>query len=162
MKKKMLKNYQIKMFYEYINESLIRPGITAKFSLMLVEQELKLREHYIRICDELFDEKDDPEYQEALKEEQLLALQFVDRDEQNQPIFEANSMPKITENIVEFKKESEKLKSKYKSLNEKIFNKNNYNMQVLDKEYEVEVLDLPLEEIPDSLPPFAVIIVIKE
>lgn len=67
-----------------------------------------------------------------------------------------NEEPRVTELIVEFNKEKDKLEKDYKDLLDKLNNKNTINNKFLQQKVKIKLNVLKKNDIPALVPPFVV------
>lgn len=153
--------FEIKTLFEYARKNLDAEKFPASWGLVIYNNVLLLGTPYGQLQQGIYDEKNDPKYQEYCSKMKALIMKYVDRDEQGNPIFDENHQPVFTEMNVEFQNESEKVEKEYAELNDKILQKDEKNYDFLKQKVKVTICACDLEDIPDGVPPNIVGIITK-
>lgn len=152
---------EIKGLYEYFLDSYRKEGLSVNWSIFVYKSLQLLSGSYEQVHKGEYNENNDPMYHEYGQKMNNLIRQYVDRDEQGNPIIEQGE-PRITEMIVEFQKEQKKLDEEYKELVEKLEHKNEMNNKFLSQKVKIKMLKADKSEIPDKVPPIIVCSVLKD
>ena len=147
-----LKRGQVKGIYEYFVQQLQREGKSAEFSYFVYKNAEYLSSEYSSIVNTIYNEATDAKYQEFLKKTNELIVKYADRDEQGNVVVENNNY-KITEQLVEFKEENDKLIAEYKAILDNRQQKINESMQFLELTSEYNLIVLPINKFPDTTLP---------
>lgn len=146
---------EIKNLYEYFYGAYNRPGLSVDWSLLVAKNIKYLETPYKQISKGVYNEENDPKFYEFKDKYEKLVRKYADRDEQGNMIME-NEEPRVTELIVEFNKEKDKLEQNYKNLLDKLNNKNTINNKFLQQKVKIKLNVLKKDNIPALVPPFVV------
>lgn len=133
-------------------QQLQQEGKTAEFSYLIYKNAEILGEEYKNIVNLIYDESRDEKFQEFAKKNSDLIVKYADRDEQGNPIVENNNY-KITEQIAEFKQESEALQKEYEEVLKSRQQKIQESMQFLEMTSEYSLIVMPIAKFPDKTAP---------
>lgn len=147
-----LKRGQVKSIYEYFVQLLQQEGKNAEFSYFVYKNAELLSADYKNIANTVYNEAADSQYHEFMTKNNELVAKYADRDEQGNLIVENNNY-KITEQIVEFKEESNKLQEEYAEMLTARRQKIDESMQFLNITNEYNLYVLPINKFPDNTIP---------
>lgn len=119
---------------------------------MIYKNAETLAQEYANIVNTIYDENRDAKFQEFTKKSNELIVKYADRDEQGNPIVENNNY-KITEQIAEFKQESEALGKEYEEVLKSRQQKIQESVQFLDVPLEFSLIVMPIAKFPDKTAP---------
>lgn len=148
-----LKRGQVKGIYEYFASQLQQEGKTAEFSYLIYKNAETLAQEYANIVNTIYDENRDIKYKTFMQENQALLIKYADRDEQGNPITSENGGFKITEQIAEYKQESQKQFDDNKAMLEEREQKIQESVQFLEVPLEFSLLVMPITKFPDKTAP---------
>lgn len=151
-----LKRGQVKGIYEYFASQLQQEGKTAEFSYLIYKNAETLAQEYANIVNTIYDESRDIKYKVFLQESQNLLIKYADRDEQGNPITTDNGGFKITEQIAEYKQESQKHFDDNAAMLEEREQKIKESVQFLDVPLEFSLIVMPIAKFPDKTAPVIV------
>lgn len=151
-----LKNGQIKAVYEYFIDQLSKDGKNAAFSYMIYKNTEILADRYKDIAQNIYNEQADTAIQEYISKARKLLTDYADRDEQGEVIVDEQGAPKITEQIVEYKTESDKLAEEYKTALDNRNAKIQESIQLLETTYEFNLYVIPIDSFPNDTAPAVV------
>ena len=150
---------EIKMLYEYFANQYQKEGITITWSKVIIKNLSMLIAPYKQIIDGMYDENKDEKFKEYIEKRNTLIQQYVDRNEQGQPVL-VNNEPKITEMIVEYQDKLKELNEEYKELIEKLNKKNEINNNFLQQNVKIKIYKVEEKDIPNVIPPYIVSVII--
>lgn len=119
---------------------------------MIYKNAETLAQEYANIVNTIYDENRDAKFQEFTKKSSELIVKYADRDEQGNPIVENNNY-KITEQVAEFKQESEALGKEYEEVLKSRQQKIQESVQFLDVPLEFSLIVMPIAKFPDKTAP---------
>ena len=151
-----LKLSDIKNLYEYFYEQNKKDGINQYWSWIVYNNLELLDTPYKQIRDGIYDEKRDPKYQEYGKKMAKIIMQYVDRDEQCNPIYDEDGQPRITNEIVEYNKECEKIEKEYAELLRKLDQKESMNVKFISQKVTIKLYQMEIDSTPKTIPPVVV------
>lgn len=123
---------------------------------MIYKNAETLAQEYANIVNTIYDENRDVAYKTFMQESQNLLIKYADRDEQGNPITTDNGGFKITEQIAEYKQESQKHFDENKAMLEARQQKINESVQFLDVPLEFSLIVMPIAKFPDKTAPVIV------
>lgn len=123
---------------------------------MIYKNAETLAQEYANIVNTIYDESRDIAYKKFMQESQNLLIKYADRDEQGNPITTENGGFKITEQIAEYKQESQKHFDENKAMLEAREQKINESVQFLDVPLEFSLIVMPITKFPDKTAPVIV------
>lgn len=153
--------FEIRKAYEYFRDNLESDKFPAEFALLVYNNVVMLGTPYDQIKDAMYDEHRDAQYIDYCQRMKKIVMQYVDRDEQGNPIFDENQQPKVTEMAVEYDKACQKLDSEFTALNERMMKKDESNYNLLKQKTKIKICSMNLEDIPPGIPPSIVGIITK-
>lgn len=146
---------EIKNLFELLNKDMTGEGLSLLYSNFVVKNIHSVFEEYKIVMENLYDERKDPKFLEFNDKRGQLVQVYSDRDDQGNILFDENKNPIITEKLVEFKEELDKLNEEYKSVIEVIKNKDKYNINYLNNKKQIKLfLFADFYRIPDKASPF--------
>lgn len=147
-----LKRGQVKSIYEYFVQQLQQEGKTAEFSYFVYKNAEILAGEYQNIVNLIYDESRDTKFHEFMKKRSELITKYADRDEQGNLITENNNV-KITEQVAEFKQETEELEKEYKEVLDTRDQRIKESVQFLDMTSEYNLIVMSVTKFPDKTMP---------
>lgn len=152
-----LTNGEIKSLFSFFSQAITNSGMSKLFSVLILEN-LQILEYAVRAIDKAAPSLDKiPGYEEYQKKCVALLERCCDRDTQGHPIKTADGGYQITEQIIEYEEEKEKLNNENNELIDKIsHNESNYNFYMEEEEKIVLNLFDDFNDYPESLPPIIV------
>lgn len=152
--------FEIKKAYEYFTSKMDSTEFTSEFALLIYNNVIMLGQPYEQIRQGVYDEHNDAEYADYCEQMKKIVMQYIDRDEQGNPVWDGQQ-PKITDMIVEYDKACKELDAKFDELNKRMMNKDKANYEFLKQKVKVKICSMDLEDIPNGIPPSIVGILTK-
>lgn len=149
-----LSNSSIREIYEYcVSELSKEKGKNAYFSMLVYANEILLRPVYNEIMSRWYNERNDKDFMEYIRQRDLLILKYADRNNDGTIIYESENRPKITENIVEFENALNELNDKNEEVIKNNSSGNEMNVSLMNEVRTITIFNLEESHIPDDLPP---------
>ena len=153
--------FELKKLYEYCRDNIDSDKFPAEFALLIYNNVVMLGQPYDQIRQGLYDEQNDAEYIDYCQRMRKLVMQYIDRDEQGNPIFDENQQPKITDMAVEYGKATDELDKDFTALNERMMKKDEVNYNFLKQKVKVKICSITIDAIPIGIPPSIVGVITK-
>ena len=148
-----LSRYEIKQYFEILNNYINGEGIDAELSYIAIKTVKLLDPIYKKIAEGIYNPDKDIKFQEYKQKLERLSIKYADRDEQGEVLLDNNKRPVITEQIVEFQNELNSLSNENKELIDLVNGSNQNNFNFLNRTETVKIYSWKsIDFVPDKIP----------
>lgn len=148
-----LSKYEIKQYFEILNNYINGDGINAELSYIAIKTLKLLDPIYKKITEGIYNPDKDIKFQEYKQKLEQLSIKYADRGEQGEILLDNNKQPIITEQIVEFQNELNHLSNENKELIDLVNNSNQNNFNFLNQIETVKIYSWKsIEFVPNKIP----------
>lgn len=149
----ILTRIELKQYFELLDKYIDNEGVDAELTYIAIKTLKLLEPEYKNAINSIYNPDNDIKYQQYKQDLNQLAFKYADRDEQGEVLLNNNNQPIITEQIIEYKNELNKLNNNNKEVLELVenCNKNNFNFlnqQLKFKIYAWKSIELVSDKIP--------------
>ena len=152
-KKVQLTQLEIKQYFEILNKYISGNGLNAELTYAALKTIKSLEKDYQAIAAGMYNPDADPKFAEYKQKANELVVKYADRDEQGELKLDANKNPTITEQIVAYQNEMNKLQERFAETLKLVSGANEFNRNYLNQAREVTIYTWRLiDEVPDEIP----------
>lgn len=147
-------NGSVREIYEFcVNELNQQNGKNPYFSLLVYSNELLLRPFYDDIMSKWYNEQQNEKFMEFMSKRDQLILKHADRTNDGKIVYKSENTPSITENVVEFETDMNKLNEEYAEMIKDHASKVEANNKLLGEIQNIPIFNLKPELLPSDLNP---------
>lgn len=148
----ILTRIELKQYFELLDKYIDNEGVDAELTYIAIKTLKLLESEYKNAIGGIYNPDNDIKYQQYKQDLNQLAFKYADRDEQGEVLLK-NNQPIITEQIIEYQNELNKLNENNKELLDIVNNCNKNNFNFLNQQQKFKIYAWKsIELVSDKIP----------